>query len=153
MCCGVTDKECAEQVGWTHYYDIFYKGCLANLEINGGDVKVYSHNHLIRFLPYEFGIDPARMGEIMEPRRISFDDKMVVRKAIEDARIPFTYVSAARPRSSFECGARDEKGNSQATLVADEVDNRSRQKIKVRPWSHSADVAHVKKTMTSLGES
>lgn len=30
----------------------------------------------------------------MEPGRVTFDDKMVVRKAIEDAGIPFTYVSA-----------------------------------------------------------
>lgn len=30
----------------------------------------------------------------MEPGRVTFDDKMVVRKAIEEAGIPFTYVSA-----------------------------------------------------------
>ena len=30
----------------------------------------------------------------MEPGRVTFDDKMVVRKAIEKAGIPFTYVSA-----------------------------------------------------------
>ncbi|KAM7510664.1 hypothetical protein LguiB_009539 [Lonicera macranthoides] len=47
-----------------------------------------------RFLPSEFGTDPARMGDSMEPGRVSFDDKMVVRKAIEKAGIPFTYVSA-----------------------------------------------------------
>ncbi|PWA67758.1 bifunctional pinoresinol-lariciresinol reductase 2 [Artemisia annua] len=47
-----------------------------------------------RFLPSEFGTDPARMADAMEPGRVTFDDKMVVRKAIEEAGIPFTYVSA-----------------------------------------------------------
>ncbi|XAR70712.1 (+)-lariciresinol reductase [Bertholletia excelsa] len=47
-----------------------------------------------RFLPSEFGTDPARMEHAMEPGRVTFDDKMVVRKAIQDARIPYTYVSA-----------------------------------------------------------
>ncbi|KAK9275267.1 hypothetical protein L1049_022529 [Liquidambar formosana] len=51
-------------------------------------------NILQRFLPSEFGTDPARMGDAMEPGRVTFDDKMVVRKAIHDAGIPFTYVSA-----------------------------------------------------------
>ena len=45
-------------------------------------------------MPSEFGIDPARMGDALEPGRVSFDEKMIVRKAIEDAKIPFTYVSA-----------------------------------------------------------
>ncbi|XP_008778652.1 bifunctional pinoresinol-lariciresinol reductase 2-like [Phoenix dactylifera] len=48
-----------------------------------------------RFLPSEFGMDPARMGHAIAPGRVTFDDKMVVRKAIEDAAIPFTYVSAS----------------------------------------------------------
>ncbi|KAJ9537556.1 hypothetical protein OSB04_030289 [Centaurea solstitialis] len=47
-----------------------------------------------RFLPSEFGTDPATMADAIEPGRVTFDDKMVVRKAIEDAGIPFTYVSA-----------------------------------------------------------
>ncbi|KAA8521232.1 hypothetical protein F0562_011931 [Nyssa sinensis] len=47
-----------------------------------------------RFLPSEFGMDPARMGHALEPGRVTFDEKMIVRKAIEDAKIPFTYVSA-----------------------------------------------------------
>ncbi|XXG78093.1 hypothetical protein AAC387_Pa08g2111 [Persea americana] len=47
-----------------------------------------------RFLPSEFGTDPARMADALEPGRVSFDDKMVVRKAIQDAGIPFTYISA-----------------------------------------------------------
>ncbi|XP_022735976.1 isoflavone reductase homolog [Durio zibethinus] len=47
-----------------------------------------------RFLPSEFGMDPSRMGHALEPGRVSFDEKMVVRKAIEDANIPFTYVVA-----------------------------------------------------------
>nr|XP_027083973.1 isoflavone reductase homolog isoform X2 [Coffea arabica] len=45
-----------------------------------------------RFLPSEFGMDPARMGDALEPGRVSFDEKMIVRKAIEGAKIPFTYV-------------------------------------------------------------
>ncbi|KAL0907938.1 hypothetical protein M5K25_022395 [Dendrobium thyrsiflorum] len=47
-----------------------------------------------RFLPSEFGTDPARMGHALAPGRVTFDDKMVVRKAIEEANIPFTYISA-----------------------------------------------------------
>ncbi|XP_071730539.1 bifunctional pinoresinol-lariciresinol reductase-like [Rutidosis leptorrhynchoides] len=47
-----------------------------------------------RFFPSEFGTDPARMADALEPGRVTFDDKMVVRKAVEDAGIPFTYVSA-----------------------------------------------------------
>ncbi|KAJ9707436.1 hypothetical protein PVL29_002453 [Vitis rotundifolia] len=47
-----------------------------------------------RFLPSEFGMDPARMGDALEPGRVTFDEKMVVRKAIEEANIPHTYVSS-----------------------------------------------------------
>ncbi|XP_039134509.1 bifunctional pinoresinol-lariciresinol reductase-like isoform X2 [Dioscorea cayenensis subsp. rotundata] len=47
-----------------------------------------------RFLPSEFGTDPSRMSHAMEPGRVTFDDKMVIRKAIEEAGIPFTYVTA-----------------------------------------------------------
>lgn len=34
------------------------------------------------------------MGNALEPGRETFDQKMAVRKAIEEAKIPFTYVSA-----------------------------------------------------------
>nr|P93143.1 RecName: Full=Bifunctional pinoresinol-lariciresinol reductase; Short=PLR-Fi1; Short=PLR3; AltName: Full=(+)-lariciresinol reductase; AltName: Full=(+)-pinoresinol reductase [Forsythia x intermedia]AAC49608.1 (+)-pinoresinol/(+)-lariciresinol reductase [Forsythia x intermedia] len=48
-----------------------------------------------RFLPSEFGMDPAKfMDTAMEPGKVTLDEKMVVRKAIEKAGIPFTYVSA-----------------------------------------------------------
>ncbi|RVW61634.1 Isoflavone reductase-like, partial [Vitis vinifera] len=47
-----------------------------------------------RFLPSEFGMDPARMEDALEPGRVTFDEKMVVRKAIEEANIPHTYVSS-----------------------------------------------------------
>ncbi|XP_020701191.1 isoflavone reductase homolog [Dendrobium catenatum] len=47
-----------------------------------------------RFLPSEFGTDPARMGHALAPGSVTFDEKMVVRKAIEEANIPFTYISA-----------------------------------------------------------
>lgn len=45
-------------------------------------------------MPSEFGMDPARMEHALEPGRVTFDEKMTVRKAIEEANIPFTYVSA-----------------------------------------------------------
>ncbi|KAM7493576.1 hypothetical protein LguiB_028185 [Lonicera macranthoides] len=48
-----------------------------------------------QFFPSEFGMDPARMGHALEPGKVTFDEKMVVRKAIEEARIPFTYVCGA----------------------------------------------------------
>ncbi|KAL0312381.1 UNVERIFIED_CONTAM: Isoflavone reductase [Sesamum radiatum] len=47
-----------------------------------------------RFLPSEFGMDPARMENALEPGRVTFDEKMSVRKAIQEANIPHTYVSA-----------------------------------------------------------
>lgn len=71
-------------------------------------VSIYTQNEFImshmvmyyffpfhqRFLPSEFGMDPALMGHALEPGRVTFDDKMAIRKAIEDANIPFTYISA-----------------------------------------------------------
>ena len=45
-------------------------------------------------MPSEFGMDPARMGDALEPGRVTFDEKMIVRKAIEEANIPHTYVSS-----------------------------------------------------------
>ncbi|CAI9095165.1 OLC1v1031045C1 [Oldenlandia corymbosa var. corymbosa] len=57
-----------------------------------------------RFIPSEFGTDPARMGEVMEEGRATFEDKMVIRKAIEEAGIPFTYVSANCLASYFVGG-------------------------------------------------
>jgi len=47
-----------------------------------------------RFLPSEFGVDPARMGHALEPGRATFDEKMEIRSAIKEANIPHTYVSA-----------------------------------------------------------
>ncbi|CAD6270035.1 unnamed protein product [Miscanthus lutarioriparius] len=47
-----------------------------------------------RFVPSEFGMDPSKMGHALEPGRVSFDEKMDIRRAIEDANIPHTYVSA-----------------------------------------------------------
>ncbi|KAL6905844.1 hypothetical protein ACP4OV_003445 [Aristida adscensionis] len=47
-----------------------------------------------RFLPSEFGMDPSRMGHALEPGRVTFDDKMELRRAIEEANIPHTYISA-----------------------------------------------------------
>jgi hypothetical protein len=39
-------------------------------------------------------MDPAKMGQALAPGRVTFDDKMVIRGAIEKANIPHTYVSA-----------------------------------------------------------
>ena len=47
-----------------------------------------------RFLPSEFGMDPARMGHALEPGRITFNEKMEIRSAIEEGNIPHTYISA-----------------------------------------------------------
>ncbi|KAJ1265186.1 hypothetical protein BS78_08G060200 [Paspalum vaginatum] len=47
-----------------------------------------------RFIPSEFGMDPSRMGHALEPGRVTFMDKMELRRAIEEANIPHTYISA-----------------------------------------------------------
>jgi len=47
-----------------------------------------------RFVPSEFGIDSGRMEHAMEPGNVTFIDKREVRRAIEAAGIPYTYVSA-----------------------------------------------------------
>jgi hypothetical protein len=47
-----------------------------------------------RFIPSEFGMDPARMGHALEPGRVTFDEKMEIRRRIEEANIPHTYISA-----------------------------------------------------------
>ncbi|KAJ0053075.1 hypothetical protein Pint_03550 [Pistacia integerrima] len=77
--------------------------------MSGDHIHSHSHNLLLqlklveaikeagnvkRFLPSEFGMDPLRMGNAIEPGRVIFDDKMTVRKAIEEAKIAFTYISA-----------------------------------------------------------
>ncbi|CAN6338114.1 unnamed protein product [Urochloa humidicola] len=46
------------------------------------------------FIPSEFGMDPSRMSSSLEPGRVTFDEKMEIRKAIEEANIPHTYISA-----------------------------------------------------------
>ncbi|TVU51750.1 hypothetical protein EJB05_03194 [Eragrostis curvula] len=47
-----------------------------------------------RFIPSEFGTDPSRMGHALAPGRVTFDEKMELRRAIEEANIPHTYISA-----------------------------------------------------------
>ncbi|GLJ10772.1 hypothetical protein SUGI_0134660 [Cryptomeria japonica] len=47
-----------------------------------------------RFLPSEFGMDPDVVEHALEPGNITFIDKKKVRRAIEAANIPYTYVSA-----------------------------------------------------------
>ena len=44
-----------------------------------------------RFIPSEFGVDPSKMGHALEPGRVTFDEKMDLRRAIEEANIPHTY--------------------------------------------------------------
>ena len=47
-----------------------------------------------RFIPSEFGMDPARMGHALKPGNVTFDEKMEIRRTIEEANIAHTYVSA-----------------------------------------------------------
>ncbi|XP_057856174.1 bifunctional pinoresinol-lariciresinol reductase 2 [Cryptomeria japonica] len=47
-----------------------------------------------RYLPSEFGIDPDKMMDAIEPGNVTFIDKREVRGTIEAAGIPYTYVSA-----------------------------------------------------------
>eukprot|EP01018_Ginkgo_biloba_P001419 Gb_31335 [translate_table: standard] len=47
-----------------------------------------------RFLPSEFGMDPDRMDHAIEPGNVIFAQKRKVRRAIEAAGIPYTYISA-----------------------------------------------------------
>ncbi|KAK3139648.1 hypothetical protein QOZ80_5AG0386950 [Eleusine coracana subsp. coracana] len=47
-----------------------------------------------RFLPSEFGMDPSRMTRALEPGRVTFDEKMELRRAIEESNIPHTDISA-----------------------------------------------------------
>ncbi|RWR73539.1 bifunctional pinoresinol-lariciresinol reductase 2-like protein [Cinnamomum micranthum f. kanehirae] len=47
-----------------------------------------------RFLPSEFGMDVDRMEHAIPPGAYVFTDKRVVRRAIEKANIPYTYISA-----------------------------------------------------------
>ncbi|KAF5182681.1 Pinoresinol reductase [Thalictrum thalictroides] len=70
----------------THSQNITLQLKLVDAIKEAGNVK--------RFLPSEFGMDPSRMGHALEPGRDTFDKKMIVRKAIQDAGIPFTYISA-----------------------------------------------------------
>ncbi|XP_077217634.1 bifunctional pinoresinol-lariciresinol reductase 2-like [Tasmannia lanceolata] len=47
-----------------------------------------------RFLPSEFGMDADRMGHAIPPGDMVFINKRIIRRAIEKANIPYTYVSA-----------------------------------------------------------
>ncbi|KAG9456480.1 hypothetical protein H6P81_000988 [Aristolochia fimbriata] len=47
-----------------------------------------------RFLPSEFGMDAGRMEHAVPPGDQIFADKRVIRRAVEEANIPHTYVSA-----------------------------------------------------------
>ncbi|GMP95274.1 hypothetical protein CsSME_00044383 [Camellia sinensis var. sinensis] len=56
-------------------------------------VHFRSHNILMQLKLVE-AIKEAGNIKALEPGKVSFDEKMTVRKAIEEAKIPFTYVSA-----------------------------------------------------------
>ncbi|KAJ6347721.1 hypothetical protein OIU76_004244 [Salix suchowensis] len=51
-----------------------------------------------RFLPSEFGMDPSKMEHALAPGRETFDQKMIVRKAIEDANIPLHLETLIPPK-------------------------------------------------------
>ncbi|ONK69773.1 uncharacterized protein A4U43_C05F26570 [Asparagus officinalis] len=46
-----------------------------------------------RYLPSEFGMDVDRMEHAIHPGNLMFIDKRKVRRAVEEAKIPFTYIS------------------------------------------------------------
>lgn len=46
-----------------------------------------------RYLPSEFGMDVDRMEHAIQPGNLMFIDKRKVRRAIEEAKIPYTYIS------------------------------------------------------------
>ncbi|GLJ28615.1 hypothetical protein SUGI_0563920 [Cryptomeria japonica] len=47
-----------------------------------------------RFLPSEFGVDPDRLVNSIEPENPVMIDKRKVRRAIEAAKVPYTYIMA-----------------------------------------------------------
>lgn len=49
---------------------------------------------LAAFSCHLYIIDSAQMEHALEPGRVTFDEKMVVRKAIQQANIPYTYISS-----------------------------------------------------------
>nr|XP_029117351.1 bifunctional pinoresinol-lariciresinol reductase 1-like [Elaeis guineensis] len=57
-----------------------------------------------RFLPSEFGMDVDRMEHAISPGDRTFVEKRVIRRAIEKANIPHTYVSANCFASIFLAG-------------------------------------------------
>ncbi|EXC26256.1 hypothetical protein L484_022830 [Morus notabilis] len=87
---------CAMSGAHMRSHNILFQLKLVEAIKEAGNVK--------RFLPSEFGMDVARIaGHAMEPGRVTFDEKMTVRKAIEDANIPFTYISANGFAGWFAC--------------------------------------------------
>ncbi|KAJ0811539.1 putative oxidoreductase [Helianthus annuus] len=71
---------------------VLYIMCLLNMLL----VRYKSFNNVFlkqRFLPSEFGMDLSRMGHALDLGQETFD-KMIIRKAIEEAGIPYTYISA-----------------------------------------------------------
>ncbi|EPS63824.1 hypothetical protein M569_10955 [Genlisea aurea] len=60
-----------------------------------------------RFLPSEFGMDPARMGHALSPGRVTFDEKMAVRwgvsEVVEQGQLEYVpgVGTVALPKASF----------------------------------------------------
>lgn len=54
----------------------------------------YMALHLQRFVPSEFGTDHTKLKQSTVGVEKIFDDKMEVRKAIDKAGIPYTYICA-----------------------------------------------------------
>ncbi|KAF8666302.1 hypothetical protein HU200_053661 [Digitaria exilis] len=69
-----------------HSHNLLLQHKLVEAIKEAGNVK--------RFIPSEFGMDPSRMVHALEPGRITFVEKMDLRRAIEEANIPHTYISA-----------------------------------------------------------
>lgn len=61
---------------------------LFTVEVDAGNICMQ------RYLPSEFGMDVDRMHHAMPPGDKVFSEKRIVRRAIEEASIPHTYISA-----------------------------------------------------------
>ncbi|WOL20538.1 bifunctional pinoresinol-lariciresinol reductase 2-like [Canna indica] len=61
-------------------------------------------DNIKRFVPSEFGMDVDRMRNALPPGDEIFNAKRIVRRAIEEANIPYTYVSANCLASFFLAG-------------------------------------------------
>lgn len=68
-------------------YSLIYVKILFQVDFNYGVLCIQ------RFLPSEFGNDVDR-GHAVEPAKSAFTVKVQIRRAVEAAKIPYTYVSS-----------------------------------------------------------